>query len=70
MAAELCPRCGAYWRCNCPPPGIEPYLPDPSCEHDWTPAVGVEVDEAAYPEGGVVMLCRFCGIHAVVAERS
>jgi hypothetical protein len=68
MAIDLCPRCGAYWRCSCPPPGVEPFLPDPACEHDWTSAVGVELLEDDLAEAGArVMLCRLCGIYGIEA---
>jgi hypothetical protein len=58
----LCPRCGAYWGCDCPrddlfQPSIE------GCDHDWVEAVGVEVlDELDE------YLCRLCGLYAVRME--
>jgi hypothetical protein len=35
------------------------------CEHDWTEAVGVEVDTAVNLEAAKVLVCRLCGLYAV-----
>lgn len=67
MSEKFCPTCGAYWACDCPPPstdGLE-YVPVPGCEHDWTEAVGVELDIDNKSEDTHVFLCRLCGIYAV-----
>jgi hypothetical protein len=61
---KLCPTCGAYWACDCPPPESFNYVPSPGCEHDWTEAVGVEVLDGD-PEESHVFICRLCGIYAV-----
>jgi hypothetical protein len=60
---RLCPKCGAYWRCGCV---IEEWSQpfDESCEHDWLPAMGVELDEAL-PPSAQAMMCRLCGLYAV-----
>jgi hypothetical protein len=62
---KLCPMCGAYWSCDCPPPDALIYVPEPGCEHDWTEAVGVEVDVDSDSEDKHVFICRLCGIYAV-----
>jgi len=60
----LCPKCGAYWRCDCVIEDLM-YVPDARCEHDWTEAVGVELDSDAIGEGAKVLVCRLCGLYAV-----
>ncbi len=73
MEQILCPKCGAYWACDCI---IEPdYSPfdaslstpiDPGCDHDWLDAVGVELlVETDNPDAHVVV-CRLCGSYAVI----
>lgn len=37
----------------------------PGCDHDWTEAVGVEVDIDVVSGEVQVMVCRLCGIYAV-----
>ena len=69
MEARLCPRCGAYWRCDCLTEELAPPL-DPSCVHDWTEAVGVDVDEALAPEEARVLVCRLCGLYRVSVTKS
>ena len=74
---KLCPRCGAYWQCDCVldvvelrPREIEGLsLPsNPGCQHDWSEAVGVDLDPDLLPRGDSevqVMVCRLCGLYAV-----
>lgn len=66
---RLCPRCGAYWGCDCP--REELMLPaDEACEHDWADAVGVELDEVIeLGPGEHVVVCRLCGTYAVWSPR-
>jgi hypothetical protein len=64
MSDRLCPKCGAYWRCDCIIEELVPTL-DITCNHDWIDAVGVEHDAEAYPEGARVLMCRLCGLYAV-----
>lgn len=63
---RLCPRCGAYWSCDCPRDDLV-YVPVAGCDHDWTEAVGVDLDTAvqAASEESHVFMCRHCGIYAV-----
>jgi hypothetical protein len=61
---SLCPRCGAYWRCDCSFEDLNP-LVDAACSHDWAEAIGVEIDDDLAPEGAAVYLCRLCGIYSV-----
>lgn len=66
MSSEkLCPRCGAYWACDCPPLEELSYIPVADCEHDWTEAVGVEVEMDVESEESHVFVCRLCGLYAV-----
>ena len=62
MERQLCPICGAYWRCDCK---IEPVvLPAQSvCDHDWIDAIGVELDPdvGSQLEGKRVCSARLCG---------
>lgn len=57
---SLCPKCGAYWRCNCATEELV-FTPDANCEHDWVEVVGVELDEEIGTETGQVYSCRLCG---------
>ena len=70
---DLCPKCGAYWECDCPPEdrsGLELGQPlDPACNHDWVDAVGVDRDEVL-PEGTRVIMCRLCGLYAVTSSEA
>ena len=69
MASRLCPKCGAYWQCDCRLDDLydlrklSPPL-DPACVHDWSEAVGVEIDEVFNGEAKVIV-CRLCGLYAV-----
>ena len=65
MTQRLCPVCGAYWQCDCRPEEL--VMPaTPGCEHDWTDAVGVDIDVDL---GEVkVVVCRLCGLYAVEAR--
>jgi hypothetical protein len=72
--SKLCPKCGAYWQCDCVldvvelrPSEIETLQPpvQAGCEHDWSEALGVEVDEDLVPGEAQVMVCRLCGIYSV-----
>jgi hypothetical protein len=75
VADKLCPKCGAYWACDC----VIEYEVDVAalampvaegCQHDWLDAVGVELHlESAETEAHVVV-CRFCGIYAVSDVRT
>ncbi len=61
MAADsLCPKCGAYWGCNCATEELA-YIPDLDCMHDWVEVVGVELDEEVGAETSRVYGCRLCG---------
>ncbi len=62
---RLCPRCGAYWACDCEPADAAGLSPDGGCDHDWSEVVAVELERDAYPEGVRVVLCRRCGLYAV-----
>lgn len=68
MAERLCPKCGAYWRCEC---SLEEALLAGSsadamaCEHDWADAVGVDVDGDLGLYDAKVVVCRLCGLYAV-----
>jgi hypothetical protein len=62
--ATLCPRCGAYWRCDCRFEDLNPIV-DRTCAHDWNEAMGVEVDEELAPDGARVYVCRLCGLYSV-----
>lgn len=65
MEQKLCPKCGAYWRCDCVIE-VPEYFPIPSCQHDWVEAVGVDID-FDLGEGNQVVLCRLCGLYSVRA---
>jgi hypothetical protein len=71
MEQRLCPRCGAYWACDCtfeePPLPVEELTLPPvqGCRHDWVEVVGVELDGAGSGETARVMGCRLCGLYAV-----
>jgi len=73
MAERLCPKCGAYWRCECAlddlpagQAGAALSLPvDPSCGHEWADAVGVELDGDLGLYDAKVVVCRLCGLYAV-----
>ena len=39
------------------------------CNHDWSEAIGVEVDEQLVDGETLVMVCRLCGLYSV-EERS
>jgi hypothetical protein len=67
---RFCPKCGAYWRCDCrfdEPPGVDWHAAavDGGCLHDWTEVLGVELDEDIAQEQAKVLLCRLCGLYAV-----
>ncbi len=67
--APLCPRCGAYWACDCEPMDAAAASPeDDRCEHDWGEVVGVDLEREAYPEGVRVVICRRCGLYAVRSD--
>ena len=43
-------------------------MPVQGCQHDWTEAVGVDLDEESFGvdlEDSQVKLCRLCGLYAV-----
>lgn len=67
LQERLCPKCGAYWRCDCvidAPPELG--LPSgPACEHDWSEVVGVDLDDDDVMGSGRVLVCRLCGLYAV-----
>ncbi|HEY4686041.1 MAG TPA: hypothetical protein VII57_08350 [Dehalococcoidia bacterium] len=66
MEEKLCPRCGAYWRCDCRLEELAPVaLTEGGCEHDWSEAVGVEVDGDLGLYDARVVVCRLCGLYAV-----
>lgn len=74
MDSKFCPKCGAYWQCDCTFDIIEMRQPEldrlampvkDGCQHDWTEAVGVEVVEDLTLGDAQVMVCRLCGIYAV-----
>ncbi len=61
---QLCPRCGAYWQCNCRLEELS--LPGTAgCEHDWAEAIGVELDDDIGIEAPQIVVCRLCGLYAV-----
>ena len=63
---KLCPTCGAYWACDCPPPPSLNYVAEPGCDHDWTEAVGVEVlIDRGEDDESHVFVCRHCGLYSV-----
>jgi len=74
MQERLCPKCGAYWQCDCvievvaPPLLVAPSAPDSpyddGCAHDWAEAVGVEVIDPTVDETKV-FVCRLCGLYRV-----
>ena len=64
MEGRLCPKCGAYWQCDCR--FDAPILPaSAGCEHDWAEAVGIDVDPGLDLETAQVLVCRLCGLYAV-----
>ena len=74
MDSKFCPKCGAYWLCDCKFDVVEIKQPElerlampvkPGCQHDWAEAVGVEVDDDLMFGEAQVMVCRLCGIYAV-----
>lgn len=66
MSTErLCPTCGAYWSCDCPPPEELSYVPMSGCDHDWTEAVGVAVEMDMQSDESHVFVCRLCGLYSV-----
>lgn len=77
MNEKLCPKCGAYWKCDCVldivelrPRDLEAMtLPATAgCQHDWAEAVGVDLDPDMLRGGDgdvQVMVCRLCGLYAV-----
>jgi hypothetical protein len=67
---KLCPKCGAYWRCDCrfdepPPVDWRAASSDGGCQHDWTEVLGVELDQDIPQAEAQVLLCRLCGLYAV-----
>jgi hypothetical protein len=71
MEKKLCPKCGAYWSCDCsfeapPPVDWSAARIDGGCEHDWTEVLGVDLDEdLSRSSEAHVLLCRLCGLYAV-----
>jgi hypothetical protein len=74
MDSRFCPKCGAYWKCDCKFDIVEAtpaslnklaFPTKPGCDHDWTEAVGVEVDDDLVLGEAQVMVCRLCGIYSV-----
>jgi hypothetical protein len=47
----------------------EPTAATTGCNHDWTEALGVEVDEQLVSGETQVLVCRLCGLYSV-EERS
>jgi transcription elongation factor Elf1 len=64
VETRLCPRCGAYWNCDCQIEELAMPV-DPACEHDWVDAVGVEIDIDVIDKDASVVVCRLCGLYAV-----
>jgi hypothetical protein len=78
MTTRLCPRCGAYWECDCKfdevrmDSRIWDELTQPSddgCPHDWTVAVGVTLDIESEASEARVLVCRLCGLYAVQKQQ-
>jgi hypothetical protein len=44
-------------------------IPNTGCQHDWSEALGVEVDEQLVSGETQVLVCRLCGLYSV-EERS
>ena len=68
VEAKLCPKCGAYWRCDCSLEDLASpaYVADGACKHDWTDAVGVDLDDERLSlNQAKVLVCRLCGLYAV-----
>lgn len=74
MESSYCPKCGAYWKCDCRFDVVEMRPRDlenlafptaPGCQHDWIEAVGVNVDEDLVFGEAQVLVCRLCGIYSV-----
>ena len=74
MTTRLCPKCGAYWQCDCRFDDVrmdsriwdELTRPtDDGCDHDWTEAVGVALDMEAGGGSASVLVCRLCSLYAV-----
>jgi hypothetical protein len=61
---DLCPRCGAYWGCDCRFEDLKPSVMA-GCDHDWVEVVAVEVDFEVKDERAKVTVCRHCGLYAV-----
>ena len=68
MQARLCPKCGAYWECDCVLDDLS-FEPTPGCPHDWAEAIGVEVLDFE-PADSQVLICRLCGIYSVTALKN
>ena len=67
MERDLCPRCGAYWGCDCRLDAlVMPLALD--CKHDWTEAIGIDLDLDVASEEAAVLVCRLCGLYAVSAS--
>ncbi len=64
MEKRLCPRCGAYWDCGCPPQALTSAAADDTCPHDWFEPLAVDMDEDL-PEEARVLACRLCGRFAL-----
>jgi len=66
LQERLCPKCGAYWRCDCviDAPAGPAFPATPGCYHDWAEVVGVDLDDGI-PGSGQVLVCRLCGLYAV-----
>jgi hypothetical protein len=73
MEARLCPKCGAYWKCDCvieetvvlAPPSEVLSVDAMICPHDWIEAVGVDMDVEVGGTSRQVLVCRLCGLYAV-----
>jgi hypothetical protein len=74
VSERLCPKCGAYWQCDCVLDVVELHPRDlerltlpvsPGCQHDWAEAVGVDLDIDVALHEAQVMVCRLCGLYAV-----
>jgi hypothetical protein len=61
---ELCPRCGAYWGCDCRLEDLK-QPSEPGCHHDWVEAVAVDLDFDVSDRRAKVLVCRLCGLYAV-----
>ena len=67
--ARLCPKCGAYWQCDCRVEELAP-LTDVACSHDWAEAIGIDLDPDLTDGETRVVVCRLCGLYAVEEDRA